>query len=193
MIYQPSKGRLKDLWVLWHEGAFYLFSMYSTDPAGGKENYRNMWMAKSEDGVHWHDIGPVILNAPFKIWAMAVHKAGDKFIMNHGSYGKLGDFHSPHPCLRFWESTDLINWSYMGEDYDLWPDESIYPHGSPLDCMDVVPVVDEDGPKYYGYATGPAGFLVSEDAVNWKFLPPNDPFEWEGCPAPPSRNEAVLR
>ena len=83
MIYRPSVGRFKDGFILWHEGQFYLFSMYTPSD---EANFRNVWLATSNDGVHWEDVGPVIKDAPFHIWAMAVHRVGDKFIMNHGSF-----------------------------------------------------------------------------------------------------------
>ncbi len=38
MVYRPSVGRFKDTSVLWHQGRFYLFSMYTPD---NDANFRN--------------------------------------------------------------------------------------------------------------------------------------------------------
>lgn len=62
MVYRPSVGRFKDAFVLWHQGQFYLFSMYTPD---GDANFRNVWLATSSDGVHWKHVGPVIKDAPY--------------------------------------------------------------------------------------------------------------------------------
>src|ERR1035437_9968291 len=133
MIYKPSTGRFKDISIVWHEGKYYLFSMYSPGIEG---DFRNVWMAVSSDGVHWDHLGPVIKDAPVYIWAMAVHKVGDRFIMNHGSF--------THPengkqnVIRFWESTDLVHWTFMGHEADLTPDLRRYLPDSRLDCMSAV-------------------------------------------------------
>lgn len=87
MIYRPSVGRFKDGFVLWHEGQFYLYSIYMP-AAGDDSHFRNVWLATSRDGVHWKDVGAVVNYAPFNIWAMSVHQVGDRFIMNHGSFSR---------------------------------------------------------------------------------------------------------
>ena len=156
MIYRPSVGRFKDGFVLWHKDQFYLFSMYNT--TGDEANFRNVWLATSSDGVHWKDVGPVIKDAPFNIWAMSVHRVGDRFIMNHGSFTRPG----VQNVIRFWESTDLVHWTFMGHEADLFPDPRWYHPDSRLDCMSVVPVVEDGQTKYYGFATGPGGFLESD-------------------------------
>ena len=61
MVYRPFVGRFKDTLVLWHQGQFYLFSMYTPDDDA---NFRNVWSATSTDGVHWKHVGPVIKDAP---------------------------------------------------------------------------------------------------------------------------------
>ena len=116
MIYKPSEGRFKDGFILRHEGQFYLFSMYTPND---EANFRNVWLATSKDGVHWTHVGPVIKEAPFQIWAMSVHRVGDKFIMNHGSFTRPG----VQNVIRFWESPDLVQWKFMGYEADLKPDQ----------------------------------------------------------------------
>jgi len=154
MVYRPSVGRFKDSFILWHQGQFYLFSMYTPDD---DSHFRNVWLATSSDGVHWKHVGPVIKDAPFNIWAMSVHRVGDRFIINHGSFTQPG----VQNVIRFWESTDLVHWTFMGHEADLLPDVRWYSPSSRLDCMSVVPVVDNGRTKYYGFATGPGGFLES--------------------------------
>lgn len=161
IVYKPSVGRFKDGFVLWHRGQYHLFSMYKT--GGDDNNFRNVWLATSADGVHWKDVGPVIKDAPFNIWAMAVHRVGDRFIMNHGSFGRSGK----QNVIRFWESRDLVHWTFMGFEADLTPDTRWYPPDSRLDCMSVVPVSEQGKTRYYGYATGPGGFLESADGIRW--------------------------
>ena len=119
MIYRPSVGRFKDGFILWHAGQFYLFSMYTPND---EANFRNVWLATSKDGVHWTHVGPVIKEAPFQIWAMSVHRVGDKFIMNHGSFTRPG----VQNVIRFWESPDLMQWKFMGYEADLKPDPRWY-------------------------------------------------------------------
>ncbi len=179
MIYRPSVGRFKDGFVLWHEGQYYLFSMYNT--TGEEIHFRNVWLATSGDGVHWKDVGPVIKEAPFNIWAMSVHRVGDRFIMNHGSFSRPG----VQNVIRFWESADLVHWTFMGHDTDLFPDARWYPPESRLDCMDVLPVVKDGQTRYYGFATGPGGFLESADGIRWSGRP-QAAIDWGTVPPPPT-------
>jgi len=178
MLYKPSVGRFKDGFILWHEGQFYLFSMYTPDE---EANFRNVWLATSPDGVRWKDVGPVIKEAPFQIWAMSVHRVGDKFILNHGSFTRPG----VQNVIRFWESLDLVHWTFMRYEADLKPDPRWYHPDSRLDCMSVVPVTTDGKTKYYGYATGPGGFLESEDGLRWSGRP-QPRVDWDVVPPPPT-------
>ncbi len=179
LVYRPSVGRMKDGFVLWHKDQYYLFSMYTT--TGAEADCRNVWLATSSDGVHWKHVGAVIKDAPFNIWAMAIHKIGDKFIMNHGSFSRPG----VQNVIRFWESTDLLHWTFMGYKADLFPDSRYYHPDSRLDCMSVVPVVKDGKTRYYGFATGPGGFLESEDGIRWSGKP-QPTIDWGTFPRPPT-------
>lgn len=187
MIYRPSVGRFKDGFILWHQGQYYLFSMYNTTNDDANDHFRNVWLATSRDGVHWKDVGPVIKDAPFNIWAMAVHQVGDRFIMNHGSFSRP----NVQNVIRFWESRDLVHWTFLGHDADLRPDARWYPPDSRLDCMNVLPVVTEGRTKYYGFATGPGGFLESDDGIHWSGKP-QPTIDWGAVPPPPTLPEEGL-
>ena len=162
LVYKTPTGTLKDNCVFWHEGTFYLFTMYQeqipSGPNAGRSYWNNIWLATSTDGVHWKGVGPVVHNAPFTIFAMRVWKAGNKFILDHGSF--TGDHQD---VLKFWQSEDLIHWKYLGEDYDVHR-----PDGGRLDHMDVLRVGDGSAAQWFGYAVG--GRLRSEDGIKWTWM-----------------------
>lgn len=159
LLYRAPEGTLKDNCVIWHEGTFYLFTMYCFSQAGSdEEHWRHVWLATSTDGVHWKDVGPVIKDAPFGIYAMRVWRAGDRFFMNHGSFTN-----GQQDVLRLWESPDLVHWTYLGPEYDIRR-----PDGARIDHMDVIQEEEDGKAVYYGYAVG--GVLRSEDGVKWKWI-----------------------
>jgi len=145
LLYCAPEGTTKDNCVIEHDGTFYLFTMYRRERQRADiiDQWRHVWCATSTDGVHWKDVGPVIEDAPFSIWAMKVWKAGDRFIMDHGSFtdGK-------QDVLKFWESPDLIHWTYLGPDYDVRR-----PDGKRIDHMSVISQVENGKTIYYGYAS----------------------------------------
>ncbi len=155
-IYKTPTGTLKDNAVIWHEGTFYLFTMYGQEEMKGNDSlFNSVWLATSTDGVHWKDVGTVIKDQPFAVWSLSVWRAGNIFMMNHGS-------HSPGDILRFWQSKDLIAWEYLGEDYAVRK-----PGGQRLDCMNVLTIEIEGQTQWYGYATG--GLLQSDDGRKWRW------------------------
>ena len=155
-IYKTPSGTLKDNAVIWNEGTFYLFTMYGQEEMNGNDSlFNSVWLATSTDGVHWKDVGTVIKDQPFAVWSLNVWKAGDIFMMNHGS-------HSPGDILRFWKSKDLITWEYLNEEYAVRK-----PGGQRLDCMNVLKIEKEGKMQWYGYATG--GLLRSEDGIKWRW------------------------
>lgn len=157
MVYKTPAGTLKDNCVVWHEGTYYLLTMYREQVSGDDLQFDSMWLATSADGVHWKDVGPVIHHAPFPIWAMRVWKVGNRFILNHGSWtGSRSDL------LRFWQSEDLIHWTYLGEEFDVRR-----PDGGRLDHMDVIALEQNGRTQWYGYACG--GLLRSQDGVKWEW------------------------
>jgi len=159
MLYRAPEGTLKDNCVIWHEGMYYLFTMYRFDAKGGEQDqWRNVWLATSLDGVHWKDVGAVIKHAPFGIYAMRVWNVGDRFLMNHGSF--TGD---KQDVLRLWSSDDLVHWQYLGPEFDIRR-----PDGQRIDHMDVISEQEAGKTVYYGYAVG--GLLRSDDGLKWKWV-----------------------
>lgn len=159
LLYRAPQGTLKDNCVIWHEGVYHLFTMYKyEDKARDQDQWRSVWSATSADGVHWENVGPVIKDAPFGIYAMKVWKVGDRFLMDHGSFtGERQD------VLRLWESSDLVHWNYLGPEYDIRR-----PDGQRIDHMDVFPETENGKTVYYGFAVG--GMLKSEDGMKWKWI-----------------------
>jgi len=159
LLYRTPEGTLKDNCVVWHDGTFYLFAMYRYELKNrDQDQWRSVWLATSTDGVHWKDVGPVIKDAPFGIYAMRVWQVGDRFLMNHGSFtGEQQD------VLKLWESSDLVHWQYLGPEYDVRR-----PDGQRIDHMDVLSEQEAGKTIYYGYAVG--GLLRSEDGLRWKWV-----------------------
>ena len=101
MIYKPQKGQIKDNTIFYHNGKFYLFSMYHKE---NSSTFNNVWLAISDDGVNFKDYGCIVEDFPKPIWAMYVYKIDDGFMMNSGSFGDDG----AQSVLKFWYSKDLI-------------------------------------------------------------------------------------
>lgn len=163
MFYKPSRGKMKDDCMFFHDGKYYLYSMYAKELKYDNMAalYNNVWLAISEDGVHFQDYGCVVEDAPFPIWAMKVYATNRGFYMNSGSFGPTG----AQNVLKFWYSTDLIHWEYLPElDLIAPPKDG---KDVRLDCMSVIHDIEKQ--CYYGYATGHYNFLRSDDGVHWEF------------------------
>jgi hypothetical protein len=178
MIYKPGSGAFWDPSILYHEGKYYLFSMYKPD----QEPNHHVWSAVSDDGVHWKDVGIVITSEGREvndIWKPFIAKVGDRFILNHGALSKPG---VQNQCV-FWESKDLRHWIKL---YESEPDPKWYTDGpgSRWDAMYTLPK-EEGNPKagYWGYITATVneqasrkghmeGMLESKDGVHWKPISP---------------------
>ena len=193
MIYRPEKGHMWDPSVIWHDGKYYSFMMYS--PTGG---WRYCFVATSTDGVHWKDQGTIIEEREYAakksfFFKCFVARCGDKFIMNHGvewsSEGYLQD------TLRFYESRDLKNWNYLfsSQPDTRWytkGDASFGPYRTRWDHMYVIPK-EQGAPEagYWGYAVatpkpglprGP-GMMQSLNGTDWEVLPPAE-MKWGDTP-----------
>ncbi len=184
MIYAPPIGRMWDPSILWHDGLYYMFAMHDE----GKGSH-NMWVATSPDGVHWGDGAPVIRDAPFPVWKMFIHRAGGRFVLNHGSMSGKPGHHNDTMC--FWDSTDMIHWRYFGKAADITPDPRWYKIEGRLDHMYMIPK-DEAAPEkgYWGYVVATSapswphksiGMMESDDGAAWRWLAPPT-IDWGDTP-----------
>lgn len=194
MLYRPPNGNMWDTSIVYHEGKYYLFSMYETEEETEntcltEDPANNMWCAISDDGVIWRDVGRVIQDQPFTVWKMFVRRLGDRFVMNHGSHSRLPGH--GNDTLYFWESDDLLNWRLSSEQGQTHPDPRWYKVEGRWDHMYMLP--DEVSGGYLGYCVATpherypyaaCGMQHSTDGVHWQVLPP-PVIEWGSTPAPP--------
>ena len=98
--------------VLWHDGNFLAFMMYSQDGANGLQAGHCI-KASSADGAHWRTDAVVIEERErgrnkWAFFKCSSERCGDRFIMDHGSRASEGQ-----DMLRFYESQDLIHWKLL--------------------------------------------------------------------------------
>lgn len=161
MFYKPSQGKMKDNCLFFHDGRYYMYSMYTkhAEYEASQSLYNNIWLAVSDDGVHFSDYGCVVEDQPVHIWAMKVHRVGDDFYMNAGSFSENG----AQNRLVFWHSKDLLHWTPRPDLTVTAP--PVNGRDVRLDCMNAVQTPEGD---WYGYATGHYNFLHSQDGVHWE-------------------------
>lgn len=168
-LYQPKEGTFWDPTVIYANGKYYMYTMYNRD---------SVWLATSADGVHWEDYGVVLKSEGFKnntIFKQFVNKVGDRYIMNYGAFSDVG---SNNNLLRFYESRDLIHWSFL---YELPIDTTFYRADGRNDHMFMIPR-DEKNPRsgYLGYVVaaplnrGGVGMMESPDGVHYHAIAPPD-------------------
>lgn len=185
MVYRPAKGAIWDASVIFHDGKYFMFSMYLLE--GGDREAKRVFLATSDDGVHWKDVGVVITSEARPentVCAMRVLRVRDGFVMNHGGYSKPG---SANDTLCFWESKDLIHWNFLGENH---PDPRWYNTKARWDHMTMFPK-EEGNPSagYWGYVVAEPnpdlprapGMMQSRDGREWEILPPPK-MEWGDIP-----------
>jgi hypothetical protein len=197
MIYRPGNGAMWDPSILWHGGRYHAFMMYNRDGNNGLEAGHCL-LAVSEDGVHWRDEAVVLEERErergCKFFKCMVARCGDRFIMDHGVARPEGQ-----DMLRFYESTDLKNWTHL---FSSRPDPRWYglpPEPHRWDHMYILPK-EENNPSagYWGHPVSVAkpgqprgvGMMQSPDGRAWDVLPParvewgdRSPIdlEWGGC------------
>src|SRR5581483_8567508 len=162
LIYQPATGGFWDPTVIYSAGKYYLYAMYGGD---------SIWLATSEDGVHWKDYGVVLKSEGFKnnrVWKPFIAKVGSKFILDHGAFTDQG---TNNNLLRFYESSDLIHWKYL---YEVPIDTKFYRSNGRWDHMFMIPK-DGQNPSAgsWGYMVadpidhGGFGMMDSDDGVHF--------------------------
>jgi len=161
-LYQPSAGSFWDPSVIYANNQYYMFTMYGGD---------GVWLATSQDGVHWKDYGVVLKSTNFKnnrVWKQYISKVGDRYILNHGGFTDQG---TNNNLLRFYESKDLIHWNYL---YEVPIDPKLYRADGRWDHMFTVPK-NEAQPTggYWGYVVadpidhGGFGLMDSPDGIHF--------------------------
>jgi len=161
-VYQPGKGFFWDPSVIYENGKYFMFSMY-----GGE----SVWLATSQDGVHWTDYGVVLKSEGFKnnrVWKQYIAKVGDRYIMDFGAFTDQG---TNNNLLRFYESDDLIHWKHL---YEVPIDSDFYRADGRWDHMFMIPK-DEANPDagYLGYMVadpvdhGGFGMMESPDGIHY--------------------------
>jgi sucrose-6-phosphate hydrolase SacC (GH32 family) len=167
-LYQPSTGDFWDPTVIYANNQYYMYTMY-----GGQA----VWLATSADGVHWKDYGVVLKSESFsnnRVFKQFVHKAGDRYIMNYGAFSAPG---SNNNLLRFFESKDLIHWTYA---YELPIDPKFYQPNGRWDHMYMIPK-NEANPSqgYWGYVVA-----VPNDHGGWGMMESADGLHFTPVKAP---------
>jgi len=166
-------GNMWDTWLYLHEETFYLYYL-----AKSGDKWDNISMATSSDGVHWQEIGRVLFKGKDVVWmgtgstwkSPSFDQDG-KFIMN------FSEWKGPRQTIFFAESTDLVNWTRLSDEYEFKQDERWYQPNGRWDCIWAIQRPDGG---LYGYWTatpkpetgGCFGFGETLDGVRWKALAP---------------------
>ncbi len=181
MFYKPASGGIWDPSVIYHNGYYYMASMYFKDGEPRRDDY--MWIARSEDGVHWADIGAV-LEHKCGICKMFLYETDGGMMANIGSYAT--EEKRSNDTLRYFVTTDMKTWIAVGENH---PDGQWYNTAGRWDHMYVYREDRNGDPCYYGYPVAtphPAqlsafGLCKSCDGVEWEVCPP-PVIEWGDIP-----------
>ena len=176
MFYKAKRadtGNMWDVWLYYHEGTYYLFSLCK---AG--EQWDNFSMARSPDGVHWTELGPVLTRdegvtwmGTGSTWQNPVPGGQPAFQTNYSSW------RGPRQTIFFAQSDDLVHWTKCGSTHEFVQDERWYEPNGRWDC---IWTMARPGGGLYGYWTatpkketgGRFGFGESLDGVTWKALVP---------------------
>ena len=166
-------GNMWDTWLYLHQGEYYLYYLAKTG-----DQWDNISMARSPDGVHWTEIGRVLSKGRGVTWMgtgstwISPNFAKDgKFFMN------FSEWKGPRQTIFFAESKDLVHWTRLGNEYEFVQDERWYEKNGRWDCIWTIP---RPGGGLYGYWTatpkaetgGRFGFGETLDGITWKALPP---------------------
>lgn len=182
MFYRPAHaatGEMWDTWLYWHEGTHYLYYL-----ARSGEQWDNISMATSADGVHWEERGPILHMSDGVTWMgtgsvwEAPGPGGWGSSVGPGQFQmNFSEWRGPRQTIFFAASGDLVTWERLEASCEFAQDERWYEREGRWDCIWTVPR-SEGG--LYGYWTatprhgtaGRFGFGQSADGVTWEALPP---------------------
>lgn len=168
-----ATGNLWDTWLFQHEGEYFLYYL-----ARCRAQWDNISMARSTDGIHWTELGRILSKGPGvtwmgtgSTWKSPGFERDRKFQMN------FSEWKGPRQTIFFADSTNLVNWTRLGQEYEFVQDERWYEREGRWDCIWTLP---RAGGGLYGYWTatpksetgGRFGFGFSLDGVRWQALPP---------------------
>lgn len=171
----PRSGNMWDVWLCFHEGTYYLYTLCND---GKRWQCDNFSMAKSPDGVHWTELGPVLKKdasvewmGTGSTWRNPVPGATPPFQLNYSYW--IGE----RQTIFFAQSSDLIHWTRCGKENEFVQDERWYERNGRWDS---IWTVERPGGGLYGYWTaspkketgGQFGFGESLDGITWKALEP---------------------
>ncbi|MBR5123507.1 MAG: hypothetical protein IKU90_00120 [Clostridia bacterium] len=183
MLYRPEKGAMWDP-TLWYEpknNKFYMLSMHYKDERDGGTG---MWLAESEDGVHFKGVGQV-LSCEGDLFKMFINSTADgRYCVNFGSTHTEDDPTADNDTMRYAVSSDLVNWEVVCRNH---PDGRWYQESGRWDHM--YALYNNEEKMYYGAIvatpkhgeSGCFGLQSSPDGIHWTTLPP-PVIEWGDIP-----------
>jgi hypothetical protein len=176
MFYNPAHkatGKMWDTWLYLYEGKYYLYYL-----ARLGEQFDNISMATSSDGVNWEEMGPILQKSDEvtwmgtgSTWKSPISPLERRYQMNYSEW--IG----PRQTIFFADSNDLVHWKRLGKRFEFAQDERWY---APLGRWDCIWTIPRPGGGLYGYWTatprpetaGRFGFGQSLDGIKWEALPP---------------------
>ena len=171
----PRTGKMWDTWLTFHDGTYYLYYL-----ANAGQNWNNISLAVSTDGVHWKEHGPILTKRPQTTWmGTGSTWQSPNFEQDGKWYINYSEWIGPRQTIFFAESTNLVDWTPLGDEFEFVQDERWYEPNGRWDCIWTIP---RPGGGLYGYwtatpkARGVFGFGQSLDGARWEALePPETP------------------
>jgi hypothetical protein len=162
-----------DTWLYWQAGTYYLYYL-----ARQGEQWDNISMARSRNGVDWEELGPVLHKGEGVTWmgTGSTWKA-PQAASRGGFQTNFSEWRGPRQTIFFAESADLLHWQRLGLETEFIQDERWYAPLGRWDCIWTLPRPDGG---LYGYWTaspkpetgGRFGFGQTLDGVRWEALSP---------------------
>ena len=198
MIYTP-KAAMWDSWVLYHEGRYYLYTI--TISPDGIGYYDGITLSTSEDGVHWEEACEILHVADDAVWLGGLAsfwsietedqpcRTQRKFITNFSEW-RGPSVEKGQQTILFAESTDLVHWKRLGNEYEFKPDPRWYKVNDGCKSRwDGLAVVSRPEGGWYGYLTACSNennLPVAQDGSTLTFgmAQSHDGLHWEALPAP---------
>lgn len=166
-------GNMWDTWIYLHDGTFYLYYL-----AKSGEQWNNISLATSPDGVQWKEHGRILTKGEGVTWMGTGSTWKSPNFANDGKFQiNFSEWKGPRQTIFFGESTDLVNWTRLNHVYEFKQDVRWYEPNGRWDCIWTIP---RPGGGLYGYWTatpkpetgGQFGFGETVDGVSWKALKP---------------------